>query len=127
MPTAEILKGPQFEIRGWVGRDGQCQVLKFLADLKANGDTDAGRLAFLMERTANVGIVRNDRQMRELSEGIFEFKAPNTARILFFYDRNRLIICSHGFRGKPGKAKKVVNAAIENAKDIRLRYFAEKR
>ncbi len=126
MATKEILKGPKFEIRAWVDNAGKCQVLEFLEELEADGNSDWDRLNFLIKRLANVGITYNNRQMRELRNGIFEIKAPNTARILFFYDANRLIICSHGFTGKKGKGNKSIKGQIETAFNIRREYLREK-
>ncbi len=126
MPTKKILKGPQFEIRAWVDDAGKCQVLEFLKKLEADGDSDWDRLNFLIDRLANSGITYNKKQMRELGNGIFEIKAPNTARIIFFYDANRLIICSHGFTGKKGKGNKSITRQIERALSIRQEYFRQK-
>lgn len=126
MPTEKLVEGPHFSIYGWVGTDGKCQVLEFLKKLEADGDSDGDRLNFLIKRVANVGITHNKRQMRDLGNGIFEIKAPNTARIMFFYDSNRLIICSHGFTGKKGKGNKSSKGQIERALSIRQEYFRQK-
>jgi hypothetical protein len=126
MPTIEIVRGLQFEIRAWVDSAGKCPTVNFLTELKANGDSDAQRLSHLMERTAATGIVRNERHVRSLEDGIFEFKAPNSARVLFFYDKNRLIICSHGFTGKSGIARKNIKAQMETAMRIKKEYFDTK-
>ncbi len=126
MPTIEIFKGPKFEIRGWIDNAGKCQVVEFLKELETDGDADGDRLMYLIQRLANVGITHNKRQMRELRNGIFEIKAPNTARIMFFYDANRLIICSHGFTGKKGKGNKSIKGQIERALSIRQEYFRQK-
>ncbi len=126
MPTIPLFNGPQYEIRAWVDKVGRCQVLDFLKQLRADGNPDAQRLSYLMERTAETGMIRNERQVKMLEDGIFEFKASNSARVLFFYDRNRLIICSHGFAGKSGSARKNVKAQMELARQIRKEYFDTK-
>lgn len=126
MPTEEIYAGSVFEISGWV-ENGNCQVLGFLDELADNGDSDAERLFNLITRIADNGITHNQRHIRPLDENIFEFKAHNTGRILFFYDKGHLIICSHGFTGKKGNEQKFINKQIKKANRIRDDYFDEVR
>lgn len=124
MPTEQIYPGTVFEVRGWVEND-TCQVLEFLEELMENGDSDAERLFNLIERIANHGITHNKRHVRPLDDDIFEFKAPNTGRILFFYDKGRLIICSHGFTGKKGNEQRFIAKQIKKAVSIKDKYFDE--
>lgn len=127
MPTERIFQGAKFDIHGWIENE-ECQVLEFLEELEANGDSDAVRLNNLIIQTANEGIIRfNERHIRQLDDNIFEFKAPNTGRILFFYDKNRLIICAHGVSGKKGSEDRFIKKQVKKANRIRDDYFAEKR
>jgi hypothetical protein len=105
----------------------QCLVLDFLEELEANGDTDSVRLNNLILQTADYGVRHNKKHIRSLGDDIYEFKAPNTGRILFFYDKNRLIICAHGFTGKKGSEDKFIKTQIKKAERIKDDYFAEKR
>lgn len=127
MPTQEIYQGKLFEVRGWVDGDS-CLALDFLRELAKSGDSDAERLFYLIKRTADEGVLQNNRHVRSLGDGIFEFKAPNTARICFFYDKDvrSLIICTHGFTGKKGNEKKYIQRQIEKAVKIKKDYFGEK-
>ncbi len=125
MPTERIYKGAKFEIRSWV-EDDSTIVLDFLEELAENGDTDAERLRNLMIRTADNGVTKNIRQVRSLGDDIYEFKAPNTGRIMFFYDKNRLIICAHGFTGKKGNEDKFIQRQIKKAVAVKKDYFKEK-
>lgn len=125
MPTEEILKGTKFEIRSWVENDSNV-ILDFLDELIGNGDTDGARLFALIERTADNGVTHNKRHYNTLGDGIFEFKAPNTGRIAFFYDENKLIICSHGFTGKMGSENKSIQKQIKKALKVKEDYFREK-
>lgn len=124
MPTEEIYAGSVFRVSGWIENDA-CQVLDFLDELEENGDSDQARLLYLIQKMADHGIIRNKQQVRPLDESIFEFKAPNTGRILFFYDKGHLIICSHGFSGKKGNEKKFIERQIKKANRIREDYFDE--
>ena len=125
MPTERIYKGAKFEIRSWV-EDDSIIVLDFLDELAANGDSDAERLNTLMIRTADNGATNNIRHVRSLGDDIYEFKAPNTGRIMFFYDKNRLIICAHGFTGKKGNEDKFIKRQIKKAIAVKEDYFREK-
>lgn len=125
MATKEILKGPQYEIRAWVN-GAECQVLDFLEELEKDPKSDYERLMYLLLRTANVGIVRNPQQIRSLGNDIYEFKGTRTSRILFFYDKGKLIICSHGFSGKRGNEKRDVQEQMKKASKIKEAYFKEK-
>ncbi len=126
MPTERIYKGAKFEIRSWVENDSNI-VLDFLEELEENGDSDGTRLFALIKRTGDIGITHNQRHIRFLGDDIYEFKAPNTGRIMFFYDKNQLIICAHGFTGKKGNEDKFIKRQIKKASAVKEKYFTEKR
>jgi len=122
--THLIYAGRLFKIYAWKENDS-CQVIDFLSKLDEERNNDSKRLVYLIQRTADVGIIKNERQSRVLENGIFEFKAPNTSRILYFFDKASIIICTHGFGGKHG-AGKIAKTEIERAAEIKDRYFREK-
>jgi phage-related protein len=124
MPIQLLHAGAKFEIYAW-GDEQHCDTLEFLEQLAENSNADANRLLYLIIRTANHGPLNNKQQLRSLGDGIFEFKAPNTSRLLWFYDANRIIICTHGFSGKRGKGK-TPQREIDRAKQIRQKYLEEK-
>lgn len=125
MPTERIYKGAKFEIRSWVENDSNI-VLDFLEEMEENGDSDGTRLFALIKRTGDIGITHNQSHIRSLGDDIYEFKAPNTGRIMFFYDKNRLIICAHGFTGKKGNEDKFIKRQIKKAVAVKENYFIEK-
>jgi phage-related protein len=124
MPVQLIAAGAKFHIYAW-GDKYHCDALDFLEQLEEDSNSDANRLLYLITRTANHGPPNNEQQSRPLGDGIFEFKAPNTARLLWFYDAGQIIICSHGFSGKRGKGK-TPRQEIDQAKEIRKKYLEEK-
>ncbi len=123
MPVREITQGQRFRILAW-GDDEHCEVLEFLEELRGNASHDAARLVYLINRIARQGAPQDEHQCRTLGDGIFEFKAPSTARILWFYDAGRIIICTHGFSGKRGQGK-APKSEIKRAKNIRKQYLEE--
>lgn len=124
MPVQRIKAGAKFTIYAW-GDEESCEVLEFLEALVTNGDSDAERILSLINRTADHGTPHNEQHCRLLDDGIYEFKAPNTARVLWFYDAGRIIVCTHGFSGKRGRGK-TSKSDIERASSIRELYLKEK-
>ncbi|MEQ8966187.1 MAG: type II toxin-antitoxin system RelE/ParE family toxin [Azospirillaceae bacterium] len=55
-------------------------------------------------------------------DGLFEFRRGQL-RVLWFYDQDRVVICSHGFVKKSGKAPP---RELDRAEASRDRYFAAK-
>ena len=66
-------------------------------------------------------------ESKDLGDGIFEFRRrPSSGahlRVLWFYDRGRIVVCTHAFV-KAGK--KTPPREIEKAQRIRERYLREK-
>ena len=63
---------------------------------------------------------------KELEDGIFELRAKfssNISRVLFFYDKDKIIVLTNGFIKKSQKTPK---QEIELAKIYRSDYFARK-
>jgi hypothetical protein len=129
MPVQLIKEGPQFSIYAW-GDDTYCELEVFLQELAQQSNSDVARLVYLINRTAEQGPPRNEQQCRPLkgkhAAGLFEFKVPHTARIIWFYDEGRIIVCTHGFTGKRGSGQ-TSKSEIEKAQKIRVTYLKEKK
>jgi phage-related protein len=124
MPLQLINAGTTFRIYAW-GDAHHCETLTFLKKLEKSSNSDAIRLLNLLTRTAEHGPPANEHHARPLGDGIYEFKAPNTARLLWFYDADRIIVCTHGFSGKRGSGR-TPRREINQAKEIRKEYLEEK-
>lgn len=112
-------------------REGdQVPVQDFLDTLKNGGKTQKEDFVTLSEqrfkRTADHGPPYNKEQCKELDDGIFEFKAGNGSRVLWFYDKNSVIICSHGFQRPSNSTNKAYGPEIKAAKAARKRYLVWK-
>jgi phage-related protein len=127
VPTVLLRQGARFAIRAW-GDEQFCALIDFLAELERDIPTDQARLLYLIRRTADLGPPHDERQCRALqgkhAEGLFEFKMPGGARVLWFYDEGSLIICSHGFVKKKDKTP---SEEIKRAQTIRTQYLREKK
>lgn len=104
---------------------GGCQVLEFIHRLQAASASDFDQITAQLRRAAAAGPPRNNRKSRPLADRIFEFKTRGGVRIPYFYDEDRLVICTEAMR-KPKKTE--VRAVIRRAIAARERYFdAERR
>ena len=103
--------GPAFNIYALV-RDGACDVEEFLAEVESLDPDEADKVLALLERSARHGPPRNKEKSRCVGGKIFEFKTKS-ARICYFYDAGKMIICANGFY-KP--QPKVQDQQIKEAK-----------
>ena len=120
-------QGVRFSVYAW-GDAGYCELADFLEELERQSNPDATRISLLISRAAEQGPSPNEQHCRQLkgkhAEGLFEFKAPGGARVLWFYDANRIIICTHGFVKKKDKTPR---SEIDRAQSIRQQYLKEKK
>lgn len=121
MPTILLRDGARHNIRAW-GNDSSCQLIELLEELERNSNSDAGAIWRLINEAASNGPSHNKEKCRPLKgkgKGLHEFKARGGTRVLWFYDKNR-IICTHGFKkGQP------LPAEMKTGQAIKKRYFEE--
>ena len=116
-----VKKGSAFAVCA-IEENGRCATLDFLNQMKNNDAGEHAKLLALLTRSADHGPPRNEEKSRPVGDGVFEFKTKR-ARVCYFYDAGKLIICTHGF-GKP--SPKVQDAEIAAAKETMVRYFEAK-
>ena len=115
----QIKDGQAFKIFALVV-DEQCALLEFLNGLSEAMPDENAKLMRLLDNTAQSGPPRNEQKCRLLRDGVWEFKTPGGVRVLWFYDRGKLIICTHGF---VKKKQKTSPGEIERA--LRLKQLYE--
>jgi len=103
---------------------GGCLVLEFIDSLETNSRSDYDQVMAQMRWAAVNGPPRNDKKSRPLADKIFELKTRGGIRIPYFYDQDRLVICTEALR-KPKKTE--LRAVITRALAARERYFEAKR
>lgn len=125
MPLKSIRQGASFEICCWKEVGGDCQLEEFFEELKDSGHPDLDQMLRLIKRSADFGPPRNIEMSRALegrnAEGLWEFKA-GAIRVIWFYERNKIIICTHSFLKK---GRKTPASEIEAAQNTRSKYYAE--
>ena len=126
MPVISIRSGVAFEIYAW-GTKQYCELIEFLDDLKRNKSSEYDRIWSRITRTADHGPPTNPQQCHPLqgkdAEGLYELKTSGGVRVAWFYDKNRIIVCTHAFN-KP--TKKELKLEINKAQSVKTRYFKEK-
>lgn len=103
---------------------GACQVQELVHRLETDSPTDFDQITAQLRRTAVSGPPQNDRKSRPLASKLFEIKTRRGVRIPYFYDEDRVIICTEAMR-KPKKAE--LRAVIKRAQAQRTHYFEAKR
>lgn len=110
----------QYAIHAVCNDQGAVPLLDFLENLGANQRSSVNGMYNLLVRCAEFGPPRNADLKHHLGDGIFEL-IKGRLRVLFFTEKGKLVICTHGFVKKTRKTPK---REIDAAKRIRQRYLA---
>lgn len=113
----------QYTIHAICDKRGNADLLEFLEGLGANLQSSGAAMLRLLERCAQHGPPKNSDLKHNLSDGIYELR-KGQLRVLYFTDKGRLIICSHGLIKKTGKVPK---KDIDRVKKARNRYLDAQR
>jgi hypothetical protein len=126
MPTLLIRPGAMFNVYGW-GNKQYCELVEFLNTLKQTNPSEYDKIWSRINRTADHGRINNPQQCRPLegdhATGLFELKTSGGVRVAWFYDKDRIIVCTHAFGKCSAKELKI---EIKKAQSIRIAYFKEK-
>lgn len=90
----------------------------FLQEQKRRAPKEVEKLSSLLTYTSQNGPPKNIERCRPLEDGLFEFKA-GSLRVIWFWEANCLILCTHGF---VKKCQKTPPGEIERAKKIKISY-----
>lgn len=101
---------------------GNCLLQEFLESLGANLRRNGDAMLELLERVAISGPPRNTEVSHQVHEHIWEF-IKRDLRVFYFYDQNKVVVCTHGIIKKRQKTPKT---DIEFALKTRERYFVAK-
>ena len=116
-----IKKGKAFEIRA-ITNGNRCPVREFIDNLEKK---DQQKVIALLIRLADHGMLGNEQKFRKL-EGkgvdLWELKSFQV-RILCFFDKDRLVILTHGFIKK---SRATPTAEIDKAIRLRKEYLEGK-
>lgn len=92
-----------------------CQLLDFLVELEADKRGSAQKLIALLDHVSNAGpqdLSDDVSHYIHQAERIFQFRKGDI-RAAWFYDENRIIVCTHGFlKNSRRTPKPEIRAAI---------------
>jgi phage-related protein len=117
-----LAEGPRFTVYAFAHANRQCKVEDFFAS-EDRSESEVAQLQALYKRVAQHGVIFNVRKCRPLGGGLYEFKTRGGARLVWFYDEQRLIIATHGFWKQGQKTPK---QEIDTAQVQRAAYYEAK-
>lgn len=111
LKAVTVKAGRAFHVQA-LEEDGKCPFLDFLNNLDENNSAQIQRY---IERTAEIGLITSPAHSKAYGKktGIFYWRAKNGARVFYFTDVGKVIICAHGYIKKknkiePGEADKAL-------------------
>lgn len=99
--------------------ENRCFVREFIDNLEVS---EQKKIVNTLEKIATFGPPQNIEKFKSLGEGIFEIKS-HQVRILGFFEKERVIVLTHGFIKK---SPKTPPSEIEKAKRLKNIYFGRK-
>jgi phage-related protein len=102
---------------------GECQLLEFLGGLDARAWHESKHMLVLIARTAEYGPSSNGQLCSSLGDDIYELRKSGL-RVLFFYDMEHTIICTHAYKKR---GSKLGHGQKSRALAARAAYFDAKR
>jgi putative component of toxin-antitoxin plasmid stabilization module len=100
---------------------GRCSIREALDAVAVTDRAAHAQLLALLDKTALAGPPRDERRSRHLGEGVFELKTPRGFRLVYFFERRRLIVCSELCK-KPKPRE--LQGIIRRAQHLRAAYLA---
>ena len=87
-------------------------VAEYLAVLEAHNVQSHDQIVRRLQQLAERGPSRKKDEFNYLGHDLYEAKAKAGPRVVFFYDKNRIVICSHAFdkRGQKTPQKEIKRA-----------------
>ena len=96
----------------------------FLAYMKTENQMEFDRMNRRLEQLAERGASRRRDEFNHLGDGLYEAKTKGGGRVIFFYDRNNIVICAAGFSKQSRRTPKQV---LDTARSRRTAYEKHKR
>ncbi len=81
--------------------DGKnCPAEDFLTNAEKLQYDEFAKLTKILDHSCDHGLLKNKQKVNTLGNGVFEFKTVGGLRLIWFWDANRIILCTHGFLKK---------------------------
>jgi phage-related protein len=99
-----------------------CDLRSFISGLASNLKGDGRGILALLKRIAQKGPILNPEISHKIEGNLFQLR-QGRIRVLYFYDKGKIIICTHGFIKKSSKTP---DTEKEQAKFVMKKYFEDK-
>jgi len=107
----QIVREGEWRVLAVCTERGDCDLLGFLEGLDGKLVKDGDRLLRLLQRIADEGIPRNTEVSHKLAGDVWEL-IQGDLRLLYFRDRDRVVVCSHAL---VKRGRKVPRGDIDQA------------
>ena len=107
----QIVRDGEWRVLAVCTERGDCDLLDFLEGLDGKLVKDGDRLLRLLQRIADEGIPRNTEVSHKLAGDVWEL-IQGDLRLLYFRDRDRVVVCSHAL---VKRGRKVPRGDIDQA------------
>jgi phage-related protein len=77
-----------------------CPAEDFLTETATLHPDEFAKLTKLLDHSCDYGLPKNKQKVNTLGDGLCEFKTIGGLRLIWFWDANRIILCTHGFLKK---------------------------
>lgn len=106
-----------------LGDGKKVPVLDYIEQMEQKRPKEAEKLAALFNRVVDHGIPKNEQKCRTLGNKLFELKTRGGLRIVWFWDEDKMVICTHGFSKS---TRKTPRGQLERALSMKSDYFEAK-
>ena len=118
----KLKEGKQLTIFAMGGAE-DVPVLDYIEQMEKKRPKEAAKMAALFNRVVEHGIPKDKQKCRTLGNKLFEFKTRGGLRIVWFWDEDRMVVCTHGFCKS---SRKTPRGQIERALSMKSDYFEAK-
>lgn len=103
VPKLEIIKrGACFTVYALIFGDSH-DVSTFLIDLEKSNPSEHSRMVRRLEQIADRGAIFDRRKYNPLRNGLIEAKTDEGTRVIFFYEKGKVVLCTSAFIKKRRK------------------------
>ena len=115
-----LIEGQEFTLYAIMqGED----VADYLAKLELKNVQAHDQIVRRLEQLAERGPSRKRDEFNLLGHDLYEVKAKSGPRVIFFYDQDHIVICSHAFNKQ---SQKTPSKEIKKAREWKRKYFERK-
>lgn len=118
------LDGDVWTVYSVCSDNGTSTIESLIDEYGERREKDVARLIYQLDRVSSLGPGKlNSDDVHDFGDGLWQVRAHDL-RVMWFYDKGSVVICTHGFLKLFGKTKK---SDIKKAKKLKDEYFEAKK